>query len=171
MRRTVCAVDYVFPWDRLVADFKFHAQPELASLMVELMVTAQCAQAAESADIDLLVPVPLGPTRLAERGYDQAWELARRLGRRLRRPARTGALARRTETSRQTALGRAQRQANLDDAFEVPAARVASLCGQRIALVDDVMTTGATARQATLALLAAGAASVELWVFARTPAR
>ena len=169
MWRTVCAVDYAFPWDRLVADFKFHGRPELARLMVELM--AQHAPACASGDIDMVVPVPLSATRLAERGYDQAWELARRLGRRLRRPARAGWLSRPADTARQTALGRSQRQANLDEAFEVPAAHAASLRGQRIALVDDVMTTGATARQATLALLAAGAASVELWVFARTPAR
>ena len=168
LRRTVCAVDYGFPWDRLVAGFKFQGQPELAGLMVELLHRAAPADAAD--DLDLLAPVPLSAPRLAERGYDQAWELARRLARRLQRPARCGLLERRVGTERQTALGRDERRANLRGAFQVPASRMHDVHGRRVALVDDVMTTGATAGEAARTLLQAGAASVELWVFARTPA-
>lgn len=168
MWRTVCAVDYGFPWDRLVADFKFRDRPELARLMTDLMLHSAPAGAAD--DIDWIAPVPLSAGRLAERGYDQAWELARRLARRLHRPAQAGLLARRTGASRQSELGRAQRLANLRGVFQVPAMHAAPLRGRRVALVDDVMTTGATAHEAARTLLEAGAASVELWVFARTPA-
>ena len=163
-----CAVDYAFPWDGIVADFKFRDRPELASLMVSLMLPAPEGAAAMD-DVDLIVPVPLSKARLVERGYNQAWELARRLARRSRRPATATLLARRADTAHQTALDRAGRLDNLRDAFVVAPASAVALRGARVALVDDVMTTGATLRQAAQTLRHAGAARVEAWVFARTP--
>jgi predicted amidophosphoribosyltransferase len=73
------------------------------------------------------------------------------------------------ETAHQAALPRPERQRNLRTAFMVSPQQRPSLQGLRVALVDDVMTTGATAREATAALLRAGAAAVEVWVLARTP--
>ena len=117
-----------------------------------------------------VVPVPLGPARLAERGYNQAWELARRLAPALGTKANAHLLWRPADSAHQADLDRAERQRNLRHAFMVDPRRHGDLLGTRVALVDDVMTTGATAREASAVLLRAGAAAVDLWVLARTPA-
>jgi ComF family protein len=160
-----CVADYAFPWDRLIADCKFHGRAELAALFAHRLVDA-VAGAARPA---LIVPVPLTPARLAERGYNQAWEVARRLARRLDIAARADVLLRVHGTAHQAELTRAQRLENPRGAFMVAPHRRALLAGRRVALVDDVLTTGATAREATHALLRAGAAAVDVWVVARTP--
>ncbi len=165
---TVCVADYGHPWDALIAAFKFQGHAELATALAERLVAA-VRQAVPPA-VDLVLPVPLSPQRLALRGYNQAWELARRAARGLGVPAEARLLQRPVESAtQQTELGRAERQRNLAAAFMVDPTRRATLQGRRVALVDDVMTTGATARQATAVLLRAGAASVQLWVLARTP--
>ncbi len=161
---TFCVADYGFPWDRLIADFKFHGRAELASTLARLLAAA--TQAAPRPD--LLLPVPLSPRRLAERGYNQAWELARRVGRRHRVPAHAGLLLRPLESLHQADLSRAQRLSNLRAAFVVAPHGRDALQGRRVALVDDVLTTGATAREAARTLLQAGAAAVDVWVLART---
>ena len=168
---TVCAVDYGFPWDGLVAAFKFHGRPELAGMLAERL-TAAVQHALQSTELqrpDLVLPVPLSPQRLAERGYDQAWELARRVARALHLPTEARLLQRPVDTAQQSGLGRAARQRNLRTAFMVDPVRRAPLQGRHVALVDDVMTTGATVREASAVLLRAGAAAVDLWVLARTP--
>ena len=161
----VAAVDYGFPWDRLLADFKFNGQPELATALAKLMGEAT----ADAARVSLVLPVPLARQRLAERGYNQAWELARRLAPAQGAPAWLQGLQRLRDTPHQVGLGRAQRLRNLRDAFWVPPEAQAGLTGRHVALVDDVLTTGVTAAAATQTLLAAGAASVQVWVLARTP--
>jgi predicted amidophosphoribosyltransferase len=82
-------------------------------------------------------------------------------------PARADVLVRPLDRAPQAGLDRAARRRNLQGAFAVP--HSAAVAGRRLALVDDVLTTGATAAEATQALLAAGAASVEVWALARTP--
>ena len=163
------AVDYGFPWDRLVARLKFQAQPELAGLLAELMHRALLDAAPPVATVQAVLPVPLSPARLAERGYNQAWELARRLARRLRLPAQADSLLRLHDTPHQVGLSRAARERNLSGSLWVDG-RAGRVDGLHLALVDDVLTTGSTASAATRALLAAGAASVQVWVLARTPA-
>lgn len=164
----MCVADYGFPWDRLITRFKYEHTPELAGLLAACLATA--ADQAQMPTPQCFLPVPLSAQRLAERGYDQAWELARRLGRQLRRPARSDLIRRRFDGQHQASLTRAQRLSNLQGAFDVDAKGRADLAGQHLALVDDVMTTGATAQEVTRALRAAGAARVDLWVVARTPA-
>ena len=163
---TVCAVDYAFPWDRMIVSMKFFDQPELAATLAALLV--QAVRAAAMPLPALVLPVPLAPVRLAERGYNQAWELARRAAAALHLPAYAALLLRPIETAHQTELTRAQRLANLRAAFVVGESQRTVLAGQRVALVDDVLTTGATAQEATLALLRGGAAAVDVWVIART---
>jgi ComF family protein len=167
------ALDYAFPWHALVAQLKFHGRPELAAPLAALLAEAVRRDpegaAATSRPGFVLVPVPLGPQRLAERGYDQAWELTRALARRLGADARPRLLRRVVETPRQSDLSQAERLRNLRAAFSVAPADRAWLAGRELALVDDVMTTGATLRAATEALLRAGAAAVHVWVLARTP--
>jgi len=170
-QRTCCALDYGFPWSQLLQGFKFQGQDDLAvplaGLLADAVLTAQPDAATRPA---MLLPVPLSAQRLRERGYNQAWELARHVGRRLGLPARADLLLRPHQGQTQSDLTRAERQHNLRGAFLVPPAALAPLQGLHVALVDDVMTTGATAREAASALLQAGAAAVELWVLARTPA-
>ena len=115
-------------------------------------------------DLDLLVPVPLGPTRRRERGHNQAAELATALARTVRVPPAEDALVRRRDTRTQTALAPAERRRNVAGAF---AAGGRSVRGLRVALVDDVLTTGATLGAAAAALAAAGAAAVGAITFAR----
>jgi predicted amidophosphoribosyltransferase len=91
--RCICSVDYAFPWDRLITRFKFKHAPELATVLVEGLV--ESARQTHAPAPEAFVPVPLSNERLAERGYDQAWELARRLGRALKRPAHARAIVRR----------------------------------------------------------------------------
>ena len=166
---TVCAVDYGFPWDALISDFKFHGRAELAAVLAERLQVA--VRAADAPLPRWVVPVPLAPARLSERGYNQAWELARRLGRSLGVSADAGLLWRPADQAHQADLNRAERQRNLRSAFMTDPRRRGELQGQRVALVDDVMTTGATAREAAAALLRGGAAAVDVWVVARTPDR
>jgi ComF family protein len=164
---TVCATDYGFPWDSLIADFKFNGREDLAGPLARLLNTAVC-QAGHPAP-HLVLPVPLSPPRLRERGYNQAWELARRTARLQGLRARPDVLLRPADTAHQAELSRAERQRNLAAAFMVDPRQRAAVQGRRVALVDDVMTTGATAREAAQTLLGAGAAAVDLWMLARTP--
>ena len=163
----VCGVDYRFPWDRLIGAFKFQGQVELATAL-----SARLSAALDSAALpapECVVPVPLSTRRLATRGYNQAWELARRAASARGLPARNDVLLRPLDTAPQADLGRAERQRNLRAAFMVAPVMRPWLTGRRLALVDDVMTTGATLREATATLLRAGAADVQVWVVARTP--
>jgi ComF family protein len=166
--RTVCVADYGFPWDGLVTALKFQARPELATVLAPLL--AQAVRATAGPLPDLVVPVPLAPQRLVERGYNQAWELARRVASALRLDASADLLLRPLDTAHQIGLNREQRQHNLRTAFMVEPRLRARLQGHRVALVDDVMTTAATAQHAAAALRRAGAAAVDVWVLARTPA-
>jgi ComF family protein len=164
---TVCAADYVFPWDGLISAFKFHGHVELSAALAALL-----SQAVRNSDAPLpqrVLPVPLALPRLAERGYNQAWELARRVAKNLGLPAHAHALLRHVDTAHQIELDRSERQRNLRTAFMVDALQRHRVQGQSIALVDDVMTTGATVAEASQTLLRAGAASVQVWVLARTP--
>ena len=160
----VVAVSYGWPWQGWVAQFKFHDVTGLAGTMAELMAAAPGAHGLLAA-ADALVPVPLAQQRLAERGYNQALLLARKLAARKTRP---GLLLRTRPTPAQHGLPRAQRLRNVRGAFAVPPRQAAAVAGQRLLLIDDVLTTGATLRAAAQALLKAGAAQVDALVFART---
>lgn len=153
---------YGVPLDQLVPRLKFHQDLAAGRLLAALMHPA--LQAAERPQA--LVPVPLHPTRLRERGYDQALELARPLARALRLPLRAGLLERVRATTPQSALDAATRAGNLRGAFH---ARAGAALPAHVALVDDVMTTGATLHAAARALRRAGVARVDAWVCARVP--
>jgi ComF family protein len=163
----VAAVDYGFPWSGLVAALKFHAALDLCDGLAQLLANAVRHGAAPLPS--LVLPVPLGADRQAERGMNQAWELARRVAARLQLRAHAGLLARRVETLHLAELPRDERARAIRGAFALVPGATALLRGQHVALVDDVMTTGATAAEAARVLLGGGAASVQLWVFARTP--
>ena len=115
----------------------------------------------------LLVPVPLHVARLRERGFNQALLLARALARRRGLPVAAQALARRRTTRAQPGLAAAERRANVQGAFTVPRPQVVS--GRSVVLVDDVLTSGATADACATALLAAGAVRVDVYTVGRAP--
>jgi ComF family protein len=165
-----CSVgcDYAFPWDRLIADFKFNDHVELAAPLARRLIEAVRRDAAVLPQ--WVLPVPLAPERLAERGYNQAWELARRVAHGLGCRCHARLLDRPLAAAHQAELGLTQRLKNLRGAFVPKASRRVSLHGLHVAVVDDVMTSGATLREAAAALRRAGAARVDVWVLARTPA-
>jgi ComF family protein len=158
------AVDYDYPWSACIGAMKFGAQPGWAPTLAALV--RQVPGAAEALDAaDLAVPVPLSARRLSERGFNQALQLARALapGR-----ARGHVLLRVRDTPAQSTLDRAARLANLRGAFAVDPLQVAAVRGRSVALVDDVMTSGASLEEAARQLRAAGASSVTGFVVART---
>ena len=164
--RVVAGVDYGYPWDRQLTDLKFHQRLEpTAALLRPLLARLHDVRGSDVR----VVAVPLARERLRERGYNQAWELARRLARALALETRADALFRARDTGHQLGLHRDARGANLQGAFVVMPRHAAWVRGARIALVDDVLTTGATAHAAVRTLRAAGARDVQVWVVARTP--
>jgi ComF family protein len=160
-------VDYAAPWDRLITSFKFHAALDLAPVFADGIVAAIGDRGTPHPD--LLLPVPLSAARLRERGYNQAWELARRVARRIGIAADARLLLRIRETSHQLALPPEARAGNVRGAFAVEPRRRHEVAGRSIAVVDDVMTTGSTLAEIARTLKQAGAAGVAVWVVARTP--
>jgi ComF family protein len=166
---TLCfaLADYGFPWAGLVARLKFRDHPEIANLLARAMTEAITSQSWPLPQ--LLVPIPLGTDRLRQRGYNQAWELTRRLSQRLNLNGDAGVLLRLRDTVRQTGLSRVERERNLRNAFMVAPTAIKRLRDRHVALIDDVMTSGATATAASRALLRAGASRVDIWLLTRTP--
>ena len=161
----VAALPYAYPWDHLITRLKFGGEPGLAVPLARLMAgTSAIARALDEAEA--VIALPLSPTRLAARGYNQAFELARRLAPHER--LLHGVLRRVRDTEAQSTLGREDREANLRHAFAVDPARAATMRGRRLLLVDDVMTSGATLHAAARVLRRAGAAHVGAVVLART---
>ena len=118
-------------------------------------------------DADLVAPVPLHWTRLFERRYNQAALLAHAVGRQAALPVIADLIERRRRTKPQVRMGPAARKRNLRGAFRVNPKRLALLAGKRVLLIDDVMTTGLTAALCAKALLARGAAQVDVLTVAR----
>jgi ComF family protein len=164
----LAALDYGHPWDRLITRFKFSAALDLADVFAQCLVRTW--RASGWAAPDLLLPVPLAGARLRERGFNQSWEIARRVARQVGTPADARVLLRTRHTPHQLAFPVARRAANVQDAFAVDARRRSALQGRCVALVDDVMTTGATAAEIARVLRLAGAAQIQVWVLARTAA-
>ncbi len=159
--RVVAPLVYAPPVDHLVAGFKYHHRLDLGHLLAKLLATAA---APATGGAKLFVPVPASPARLRQRGFNQAAELARCLARTLAVPWAPSVLIRLRSGEYQQGLGRGRRLRNVRGAFTVR-----GRLPDRVTLVDDVMTTGATAHEASRALKQAGVEQVEVWTVARTP--
>ena len=148
----------------LVYRFKYYDRLEVATAMAGWMARAGAELLAEA---DVLAPAPLHWLRLAGRRYNQAAVLAQALSRATGVPTSAEALARVKATAPQVGLSRAQRAANLQGAFRTPEAAALSILDKNVVLVDDVLTSGATANAAARALLRGGAQRVDVLTFAR----
>jgi len=165
--RICCPWRFEFPVDELARALKFHGERSYARLLGTLLARerARVAHGIEPAPLPhRVVPVPLHPRRLRERGYNQAAEIARFAARSLGLPLDASLLRRTRATKGQTGLGARERALNVAAAF-APTRTLPH--APRVALVDDVVTTGSTVCAAAAALRAAGAGAVELWVVAR----
>ncbi|SDZ84270.1 ComF family protein [Acidovorax soli] len=160
----LAAVDYAYPWAGAIAEFKFRGDPSWAAALATLLRSTPWVEPALEA-ADRVLPVPLSRARLQERGFNQAALLAHHLA---APKVDATLLLRLRATEAQSGLPRSQRLRNLQGAFAVEPTRAATLQGQRIVLLDDVMTTGATLNAATHALRQAGAAHITALVVART---
>lgn len=165
----VTALDYRYPWDGLIARWKFGGETGWSDLWAGLMLADPAAQTLWR-QCAFVVPVPMGPRGLARRGYNQAWELVKALQRHQPGPQSLAqGLVRLRETAEQHSLPRAERLRNLHGAMAAHPHAAVALVGTHVLLIDDVRTTGATLEAAAQALLAAGAGQVSALVLARTP--
>ena len=167
---TITAFDYAAPVDQLLLQLKFGARLALAPLLAELLHVA-IQQQPEWEAPQLLCPVPLGPARLAERGFNQALEIARPLERLLDVALQPRLALRVRETRAQSGVAPQERQANLAHAFAIAPEHAPLLQGCHVGIVDDVMSSGHTINALAAVCKSAGAARVSILVVARTPPR
>jgi len=158
--RTLAPFRYEDPVKHLIHALKFNQKLYVARVLGELMAE-HCAQ--QGARPDLIIPVPLHTGRLRARGFNQALELARPVAARLRIPLNVRACVRTRGTAAQSDLPADQRAKNIKGAFKLSA----PLRVRRVALIDDVMTTGATVDELARTLTANGVEDVQVWVCAR----
>ena len=159
--RTRAMLIYRFPLDRLLLRFKFHGDLAAGRLLSQLL----CEGLVSDDRPQALVPVPLHRSRLRERGYDQALELAKAVAPTTGISLRARALRRTRTTARQSELDLRARQHNLRGAFALGGGPLPA----HVALIDDVMTTGSTVRECAQTLLRGGVKRVDVWVVARAP--
>ena len=158
--RVEAAAAYAFPVDGLVQTLKYRHHLAAATVLGHLLAAA----VKESPRPDLILPVPLGTQRLRERGFNQSLEIARVAGRVLGLPVEAHVFRRVRDTPPQASLPFDERAKNVRRAFVCDA----DLAGRRVAVVDDVLTTGASLNECAKALRRAGAAEVIGWVATRT---
>ena len=160
--RTVCALQYEFPANRLVQAFKYKRQLVAGRVLSHLL--CECVSLQKYPLPDMLIPVPLHNLRMLKRGFNQAYEMASYAGRVLDIPILSDALRRRRNTQAQSGLSRKQRRKNLKGAFYWYGR---SKPGSHVVLIDDVMTTGTTLTECAGVLRRAGAKRIDVWVAAR----
>ncbi len=167
---TIVATDYAPPVDQLVLALKFGGRLALAPLCASMLhnVLSAVSQPLPALPTRLMA-VPLGDLRLAERGFNQAFEIAKPLAKALQLPLDRHLVARQRETPAQALLHPDERHKNIRGAFAIPAAAVNRIRGQHIGVVDDVITTGETLNELAATLKRFGASRVTNLVFARTP--
>ena len=156
----VAAFSYNFPLDKLVQALKFRDHLVLVDFLADALAERVTTRP------DRLLALPLHPTRLRERGFNQSLLLARRLARRLGIPLLPDACERVRNTPPQSSLPWKERDKNMRQAFVCKPD--ADVRGKHVAIVDDVMTTGASIGELARALKQAGASEVSAWVIART---
>ncbi|MDL0432094.1 ComF family protein [Marinobacter sp. TBZ242] len=157
---------YRFPVDSMIQRYKYNGQRTFARPLINDLAEhlVSVLEAAPERRPELLVASPMHPARRRQRGFNQAADIAEQISIRCGIPWTTELVIRNRRTRPQRGLSREERLANLTRIFHVT-----RRAPERIAIVDDVVTTGATARSLTIALLEAGARDVQIWALARTP--
>ncbi len=164
--RSVIPWRYQYPIDGMIGRYKYHGQRTFARPLLADFCNHLTA-ALSTPDVptpDLLIPAPMHPRRRWQRGFNQAQDIAETVGRRLDLPVAATLVRRTRATQAQRELNREARLANLRGVFEVRGEVPA-----RVALVDDVVTTGATVRALAAVLRDAGTQDIQVWALARTP--
>lgn len=156
--RTSALFTYDFPVDRLIQALKYGHQIALARWFGQRM-----AEQSPALTADAIIPMPLHPNRIRERGFNQSMEIARTFGNWLKIPVDRETLRRVRSTTPQAELPPKERHRNVRGAFECSH----DYAGQRLILVDDVMTTGASANECARVLKIHGALEVNIYVVAR----
>jgi ComF family protein len=158
--RAIAALRYEFPLDELVQELKYRHQLALAP-----MLGAELAKRVQSAPRpDVLIPMPLHPSRLRERGFNQALELAKVVAGQLDLPLLAQGAGRIRATPPQVGLPWKERAKSVRGAFSCSG----DLSGKHVAILDDVMTTGTSLHELALTLRKQGAVEISAWVVART---
>ena len=157
---TVAAFSYKFPLDKLIQALKYRERLILVNFLAEALTRRIATKP------DCIMALPLHPARLRERGFNQSLLLARRISRRLGIPLLANACERVRNTPPQSSLPWKERDKNMRQAFACKPD--ADVRGKHVAVVDDVMTTGASIGELARALKQAGASEVSAWVVART---
>jgi len=178
----VVAFDYVSPWQDLIGQLKFHQEPCLAKhLALQLLphIWSRWAMPTlphrpalkrlRAGAPTLIFPVPLSSRRWHERGYNQSALIAKALGQALHIPVDTQSLLRKRHTERLMSLLSQERTAQIRGAFTLSTEAMARIKRRHVAIVDDVLTTGATANELARVLWQGGAREVSVWAIARTP--
>jgi ComF family protein len=165
---TLAGADYRAPLDALVLQLKFGGKLALAPWFAAVLRDSVIEHRGFLLP-NVLCPVPLGPQRLVERGFNQALEVARPLARSLGIPLRARLAIRALDTPAQSGVAPDQRRRNIKNAFIVAPDALAMVRGQHIGIVDDVMTSGHTLNELAATFKRFGAARVSNFVFARTP--
>ncbi|MDH3378281.1 MAG: ComF family protein [Gammaproteobacteria bacterium] len=159
--RSIAALRYSWPVNRIVHAMKYQGQLDAVDTLAALMalkIEGQIARIPQQ-----LIPVPLHPRRLRTRGFNQSLELARRLANRFQVIANSESVIRRVDTRPQTDFDGERRRRNMRDAFLA----TGSIYCKHVAIVDDVMTSGATCDELAKTLVGAGAIEVDVWAVAR----
>lgn len=159
--RTIAALRYTFPVDALIHSLKYQANLAIAPILANLLL--QQLETPKSMP-DVILPMPLHPIRLRERGFNQAMEISRYVSKQLGITLLPDSCSRIKHTPPQTGLPWKDRQKNIRKAFSCKM----DLSGKHVALVDDVMTTGATLNELAKVLRKQGACEISNWVIART---
>lgn len=161
--KIICPYRYEFPVDKLIQRLKYHHHLPTGRLLGSLLAHEKNQIQFENQP-DLLVPVPAEHKRYRQRGFNQAGEIAKWCGRASSVQVVSRGVGRHTGSVSLVGLSRAERELAIRGSFFVDE----RVYGQRVAIVDDVLTTGATAGELATELLDTGAADVQLWVVART---
>ena len=157
---TYALLEYRFPINAVLQRYKYSGFLTVSGLMGHLLAR----ELATAVRPDIIIPMPLHPSRLKERGFNQASEIARIVAEQLGIPLATRICSRMRQTSPQAGLSVQERRRNMKGVF----ACGQSLAGKHVALLDDVMTTGASLDALARSVKNAGAARVDCWVIART---
>ena len=159
---------YTYPVDAMMLRYKYGNMLILGDTFGEFLAEKSALGALNHNDVDLIIPMPMHPQRLKQRGFNQALEIAKVLTKNCKEKLDYNSVERQTLTPPQASLPLKARVKNIKGAFKVNADKLDKLQGKRIAIIDDVMTTGASLNELAKTLKKAGAAHVECWVVART---